>query len=133
MSRTIEDLAQKAQDEQELRQQKQRDEQSSTDTNKGYTEISSFLTQRPRDPDGQPRRAGQTQPRSLAEILGKEDIFLLLHHHFVQLLRCLGDKFGGLPLAQRKDSLQTGTSPQLQMTSPNKRGRIDLRMPAILA
>lgn len=99
MSKIIEQAATRYQEEEELRQQKERDEQLAKDVKAGYTNVSSFLTQRPRDPDGQPRRAGQTQPRSLAEIIGDENIFAILHQYFVHVLRCLGDKFGGLPLA----------------------------------
>jgi hypothetical protein len=33
----------------------------------------------------------------LAEIVGDENIFALLHQYFVAILRCLGDRFGGLP------------------------------------
>ena len=99
MSKTIEQAATRYQEEEELKQQKEYDEQLARDAKAGYTNVSSFLTQRPRDPDGQPRRAGQTQPRSLAEIIGDENIFAILHQYFVHVLRCLGDKFGGLPLA----------------------------------
>lgn len=97
MSKIIEDLAQKAQEKLERAQEQQRKDSHNSSTS---TDISSFLTQRPRDADGQPRRAGQTQPRSLADIIGKEDIFPILHHYFVQILRRLGDRFGGLTLAQ---------------------------------
>ncbi|KAK5937498.1 hypothetical protein PMZ80_010118 [Knufia obscura] len=99
MSKTIEQAATKYQEEEELKQQKEHDEMLAKEAKAGYTNVSSFLTQRPRDPDGQPRRAGQTQPRSLAEIIGDENIFAILHQYFVHVLRCLGDKFGGLPLA----------------------------------
>lgn len=105
MSKTIEQAAQRYQDEQELQQQKARDEEITRESKAGYTPISSFLTQRPRDPDGQPRRAGQTQPRNLAEIIGDENIFAILHQYFVHVLRCLGDRFGGLPLAGDKQQL----------------------------
>lgn len=105
MSKSIEQAAQKHQDNQELQQQKDREDELSASIQKGYTEPSSFLTQRPRDSDGQPRRAGQTQPRSLAEITGNENIFAILHQYFVAVLRCLGDKFGGLPLAEHESAV----------------------------
>lgn len=105
MSKIIEQAAQRYQDEQETQQQKARDEEFSRESQGGYTPISSFLTQRPRDPDGQPRRAGQTQPRSLAEIIGDESIFAILHGYFVHLLRCLGDRFGGMPLASEDNQM----------------------------
>lgn len=104
MSKIIEQAAQRYQDEQEFQQQKTRDEEIARESRGGYTPISSFLTQRPRDPDGQPRRAGQTQPRSLAEIIGDESIFAILHGYFVHLLRCLGDRFGGLPFVEDNTS-----------------------------
>lgn len=97
MSRAIEHAAQRAQDEQELQQQREKEEHLAQRPH--YSEPSSFLTQRPRDPDGQARRPNQTQPRSLAEIIGNENIFAILHHYFVAILRCLGEKFGGLPLS----------------------------------
>lgn len=64
-----------------------------------YTPVSSFLTRRAIEADGTIRRAGQTSPRSLADIVGDETIFAILHQYFVALLRCLGDRFGGVPLA----------------------------------
>lgn len=112
MSKIIEDLAQRAQVEQELQQQRRKDERYGSSAG---SDISSFLTQRPRDPDGQPRRAGQTQPRSLAEIIGKEDIFPILHHYFVQILRRLGDSFGGLVLAATKHRASSHESRKPQM------------------
>ena len=102
MANGIEQAAQRHQDEQ------QRKEQEDTKTGKrNYTPVSSFLTQRAMDPDGQPRRMGQTTPRSLAEIVGDENIFAILHQYFVALLRCLGDRFGGLPLADKPSVYQT--------------------------
>ena len=102
MANAIEQAAQRHQDEQE------RKEQEETKSGKrNYTPVSSFLRQRPTDPDGQPRRMGQTSPRSLAEIVGDENIFAILHQYFVALLRCLGDRFGGLPLADKPSVYQT--------------------------
>jgi hypothetical protein len=63
-----------------------------------YTPVSSFLTQRVTDPDGHPRGTRSVPPRSLADIVGDEHIFTYLHQYFVAVLRCLGDRFGGLPL-----------------------------------
>jgi hypothetical protein len=93
MARGIEEAAQRSQDAQREKEEEQRQ----TERDRNYTPISSFLTQRAVDPDGFPRRAGQTSPRSLAEIVGDENIFALLHQYFVAILRCLGDRFGGLP------------------------------------
>ncbi|KAK5099120.1 hypothetical protein LTR70_001270 [Exophiala xenobiotica] len=113
MSKSIEQAATRFQEEEELKQQKEHDDQLAKHAKGGYTNISSFLTQRPRDPNGQPRRAGQTQPRSLGEIIGDENIFAILHQYFVHVLRCLGDKFGGLPLAN--------TSQMVYRTTANER------------
>ncbi|KAK2808402.1 hypothetical protein FQN50_004787 [Emmonsiellopsis sp. PD_5] len=62
---------------------------------RNYTPVSSFLTGRTVDPDGQPRRAGQIRARNLAEIVGNEYIFAELHAQFVALLQQLGAMFGG--------------------------------------
>ena len=102
MAKGIEQAAQKHQDEQEKKGQ-----EDSKTGKRNYTPVSSFLTQRAMDPDGQPRRMGQTSPRSLAEIVGDENIFAVLHQYFVALLRCLGDRFGGLPLAEKPSVYQT--------------------------
>ena len=67
-----------------------------------YTPVSSFLTGRTVDPDGQPRRAGQIRARNLAEIVGNEYIFAELHAHFAALLQQLGSMFGGLPMAEER-------------------------------
>ena len=75
--------------------------ESSSD-GKDYTPVTSFLTQRVTDPDGHPRGTRQVPPRSLAEIVGDEHIFTYLHQYFIAVLRCLGDRFGGLPLADTK-------------------------------
>lgn len=117
MARAIEHAAQRSQDDQELQQQREKEERLGQRSS--YSEPSSFLTQRPRDPDGQPRRANQTQPRSLADIIGNENIFTILHHYFVAILRCLGDKFGGLPL-----------SPYSFQTSADEKGLSDERIPS---
>ena len=97
MARGIEEAAQRSQDSQKQKEEEQRE----ADKPRNYTPISSFLTQRTVDPDGFPRRAGQTSPRSLAEIVGDENIFALLHQYFVAMLRCLGDRFGGLPFSDQ--------------------------------
>ena len=102
MANGIEQAAQRHQDEQSRKEQ-----EVSKSGKRNYTPVSSFLTQRAMDPDGQPRRMGQTSPRSLAEIVGDENIFAILHQYFVALLRCLGDRFGGLPLADKPSVYQT--------------------------
>lgn len=97
MARGIEEAAQRSQDAQREKEEEQRE----ADKSRNYTPISSFLTQRAVDPDGFPRRAGQVSPRSLSEIVGDENIFPLLHQYFVAILRCLGDRFGGLPISDQ--------------------------------
>jgi hypothetical protein len=100
MAKGIETAAQRNQD-----RQREKDEKVPVDANRGgarnYTPVSSFLTARTMDPTGHPRRAGQATPRSLAEIVGDENIFAFLHQYFVAILRCLGDQFGGTPLVEQ--------------------------------
>ncbi|EZF35627.1 hypothetical protein H109_05944 [Trichophyton interdigitale MR816] len=66
---------------------------STTTSARAYTPISSFLTGRALDPDGQPRRAGQVRARNLIEIVGNEYIFAELHAQFVALLQQLSAMF----------------------------------------
>ena len=96
MAKGIEDMAARKQDE-----ERRKEEEELSKGKRNYTPVSSFLTQRQIDPDGTPRRAGQTTPRSLADIVGEENIFAILHKYFVALLKCLGERFGGLPLADK--------------------------------
>lgn len=95
MAKGIENAAQRHQDEESEKEEAE----MATGKGRNYTPVSSFLTQRSVDPDGHPRRVGQTTPRSLADILGDENVFAILHQYFVAVLRCLGDKFRGLHLA----------------------------------
>ncbi|EEP81965.1 conserved hypothetical protein [Uncinocarpus reesii 1704] len=69
---------------------------------RNYTPISSFLTGRTFDPDGQPRRAGQIRARNLSEIVGNEYIFAELHAQFVALLKQLGGMFGGSRIPENR-------------------------------
>lgn len=101
ISRVIEEAAQKNQEETERELQMQRQAELERGDIPGYIPLSSFLSNRAVDPDGYPRRARQTQPRSLAEIVGDENIFAVLHQYFIAVLRALGDRFGGLPLASK--------------------------------
>lgn len=105
MAKGIESAAQRHQDTQ--RRKEEIDASSPDAKPRNYTPVSSFLTSRSNDPDGHPRRAGHTAPRSLAEIVGDENIFTILHQYFVALLRCLGDQFGGLPLAEKPSIYQS--------------------------
>lgn len=93
-------------------EQKRREEQnfSNNNSNNGpnriggrqYTPVSSFLTGRTVDPDGQPRRHGQIRARNLTEIVGNEYIFAELHANFVALLQQLGSMFGGVPISEER-------------------------------
>lgn len=67
-----------------------------------YTPVSSFLTGRALDPDGQPRRLGQIRARNLAEIVGNQFIFAEIHANFVALLQQLGAMFGGVPVSEEQ-------------------------------
>ncbi|OAP65484.1 hypothetical protein AYL99_01456 [Fonsecaea erecta] len=98
MAKGIEAAAQK----QRCKEEKEAEslDASGKSTARNYTPVSSFLTARSVDPDGHPRRVGQATPRSLAEIVGDENIFTFLHQYFVAILRCLGERFGGPPLAE---------------------------------
>ena len=120
MSKGIEAAATRAVEEKERREEEERqqraDQASKLSASKAsgasgekvaYTPVSSFLTRRAMDSDGTMRRMGQTSPRSLAEIVGDETIFAILHQYFVALLRCLGDRFGGLPMADKDAVYQT--------------------------
>ena len=103
MAQGIEDAAQRSQDVQKRKEEEEREISKS----RNYTPVSSFLTHRTTDPDGFPRRAGQVSPRSIAEIVGDENIFALLHQYFVTVLRCLGERFGGIPLSDKPTVYQT--------------------------
>ncbi|RMZ84370.1 hypothetical protein DV738_g586, partial [Chaetothyriales sp. CBS 135597] len=100
LAKSIEAMATRKQEE----ARRQQEEEEAVKGKRNYTCASSFLTQRQVDPDGTPRRAGQTTPRSLSDIVGDEHIFAILHQYFVALLKCLGDRFGGLPLAENRNS-----------------------------
>lgn len=119
MAQAIERAAEHHQAEQKRKEQEAEDSGKS----RNYTPVSSFLTQRTNDPDGHPRRAGQIVPRSLSEIVGDENIFAILHQYFVAVLRCLGDQFGGLPLADK---------PSVYQTFADEQGVCEDKMPAHL-
>ena len=107
----------------DLRRSRKTKKRRSVTTRKAPTTLQSllFLTQRAVDPDGFPRRAGQTSPRSLADIIGDEKIFAILHQFFVALLRCLGERFGGMPLASQNALYHTSvdeTAPADVNTQP---------------
>ncbi|KAL2441903.1 hypothetical protein ABEF95_016833 [Exophiala dermatitidis] len=111
MAKGIESAAQRHQERQRQKEEQEAAAKSanasrSSSSNK-YTPVSSFLTARTVDPDGHPRRVGHATPRSLAEIVGDENIFTYLHQYFVAILRALGDQFGGLPLAEKPSVYQS--------------------------
>ncbi|KAL4951452.1 vesicle coat protein [Aspergillus filifer] len=81
--------------------EKRREEQknvASRDGDKPYTPVSSFLTGRAVDPDGQ-RRRGQVRARNLTEIVGNQYLFAEIHGSFVALLQQLGAMFGSPPVS----------------------------------
>ena len=123
MAKGIETAAQRHQD-----RQKQKEEKDASDANKAggrnYTPVSSFLTSRMIDPDGHPRRAGQSTPRSLAEIVGDENIFAFLHQYFVAILRCLGEQFGGTQLTEQSSVNQSTSeeAPQFKKAEAIRNG-----------
>lgn len=95
MAKGIESAAQRHQEV-----QRQKEEVSLSEGKaRNYTPVSSFLTSRSNDPDGHPRRTGHATPRSLAEIVGDENIFTILHQYFVAVIKCLGEQFGGMPMS----------------------------------
>jgi hypothetical protein len=99
MAKGIETAAQRNQDKQrQMEEQAAAALEAGKNGGRGYTPVSSFLNTRATDPDGHARRAGQTVPRSLAEIVGDDNIFTFLHQYFVAILRGLGEQFGGTPL-----------------------------------
>jgi hypothetical protein len=85
-----------------------------------YTPISSFLTGRTLDANGNPRRAGQIRARNLAEIVGNEYIFAELHAQFVTLLQQLGNMFGGVPMSDERFVCST-VSPEESAMSQSRR------------
>jgi hypothetical protein len=87
--------------EEEKRRKEQKDSGSKVG-GQDYTPVSSFLTGRVVDPDGQPRRAGQVRARNLSEIVGNQYIFAELHANFVALLQQLGSMFGGVPISEER-------------------------------
>ncbi|PLB40933.1 folliculin domain-containing protein [Aspergillus candidus] len=85
--------------------EKSREEQNTSlnrPGNRPYTPVSSFLTGRALDPDGQARRPGQVRARNLAEIVGNPSIFAEIHAHFVALLQQLGNMFGAVPVSEER-------------------------------
>jgi Vesicle coat protein involved in Golgi to plasma membrane transport len=95
-------------------EEKNREEQAFRSSNsvggRDYTPISSFLTGRALDANGNPRRAGQIRARNLAEIVGNEYIFAELHAQFVTLLQQLGNMFGGAPISDERFVCSTVSS-----------------------
>ncbi|KAL3477799.1 vesicle coat protein [Aspergillus californicus] len=85
--------------------EKRRDEQNKTTNRSGtrqYTPVSSFLTGRALDPDGQLRRPGQVRARNLTEIVGNQYVFAEIHGSFVALLQQLGSMFGSPPISEER-------------------------------
>ncbi|KAL4808846.1 vesicle coat protein [Aspergillus unguis] len=86
-------------------EEKRREEQNNVANRRGsrqYTPVSSFLTQRAVDPDGQMRRPGQVRARNLTEIVGNQYLFAEIHGSFVALLQQLGSMFGVPPISEER-------------------------------
>lgn len=120
---SIVSAAEKRQEDEKLREE-QSFRSSTTLTSPGggrpdYTPISSFLTGRALDGNGNPRRAGQIRARNLAEIVGNEYIFAELHAQFVTLLQQLGNMFGGIPLSDERSTQAVGSSVETPTSKPN--------------
>ncbi|KAL2809208.1 vesicle coat protein [Aspergillus granulosus] len=77
--------------------------------NRQYTPVSSFLTGRAMDPDGQPRRPGPVRARNLTEIVGNQYLFAEIHGSFVALLQQLGSMFGAAPVSEERFICSTVT------------------------
>lgn len=88
-------------------QRRKDEEQQEAGQTRNYTSVSSFLAQRAVDPDGNPRKAGQIAARSLADIVGNDQVFSEIHSQFVSLLHHLGALYGGLPLSESSKVCQT--------------------------
>ncbi|KAL4906679.1 hypothetical protein BDW74DRAFT_150949 [Aspergillus multicolor] len=92
--------------------EKRRDEQNNVANrpgNRQYTPVSSFLTGRAVDPDGQLRRPGQVRARNLTEIVGNPYLFAEIHGSFVALLQQLGSMFGSPPISEDRFICSTVT------------------------
>lgn len=111
--------AEKHQEEEKMREEQAfRSSNASLTTGRhDYTPISSFLTGRTLDANGNPRRAGQIRARNLAEIVGNEYIFAELHAQFVTLLQQLGNMFGGVPISDERFVCSTVSSTESAMQS----------------
>ncbi|KAI9749341.1 MAG: hypothetical protein M4579_006909 [Chaenotheca gracillima] len=55
-------------------------------------------------PGGYPRRTSEVRAKGLAELTGKDDLFVEIHAVFVKLLAHLGRGLGGLPMGMVLDS-----------------------------
>ncbi|KAL2816804.1 vesicle coat protein [Aspergillus cavernicola] len=85
--------------------EKRREEQNNVanrSSTRQYTPVSSFLTGRAVDPDGQPRRPGQVRARNLTDIVGNPYVFAEIHGSFVALLQQLGSMFGAAPISEER-------------------------------
>jgi hypothetical protein len=120
--------AEKHQEEEKMREEQAfRSSNASVATGRhDYTPISSFLTGRTLDANGNPRRAGQIRARNLAEIVGNEYIFAELHAQFVTLLQQLGNMFGGVPISDERFVCSTVSPSESAMQSR----RTSVAMPA---
>ncbi|EEA20709.1 hypothetical protein TMatcc_000698 [Talaromyces marneffei ATCC 18224] len=114
--------AEKHQEEEKMREEQAfRSSNTSAATGRqNYLPISSFLTGRTLDANGNPRRAGQIRARNLAEIVGNEYIFAELHAQFVTLLQQLGNMFGGVPISDERFVCSTVSSSESAMSQSRR-------------
>ncbi|QKX56526.1 uncharacterized protein TRUGW13939_03631 [Talaromyces rugulosus] len=109
--------------EEEKKREEQAFQSPNSSAGRNYTPVSSFLTGRAYDPNGNPRRAGQIRARNLAEIVGNEYIFAELHAQFVTLLQQLGNMFGGVPISDERFVCST-VLPEGTVPGESRRGSV---------
>lgn len=78
----------------ERRRTDEEEQERERDKARNYTPVSSFLSHRAADPNGNPRKAGHIAARSLADMVGSDRIFSDVHTCFVSLLQELEDLYG---------------------------------------
>jgi hypothetical protein len=128
LATSIYNAAEKFQEE-----EKRRDEQNNVASrpgNRQYTPVSSFLTGRAMDPDGQARRPGPVRARNLTEIVGNQYLFAEIHGSFVALLQQLGSMFGAAPVSEERficstvnEDGEANPRRSVSLASPNEKER----------
>ncbi|KAJ0416818.1 vesicle coat protein [Aspergillus carlsbadensis] len=128
LATSIYNAAEKFQEE-----EKRRDEQNNVASrpgNRQYTPVSSFLTGRAMDPDGQARRPGPVRARNLTEIVGNQYLFAEIHGSFVALLQQLGSMFGAAPVSEERficstvnENGEANPRRSVSLANPNEKGK----------